>query len=227
MCIKINGNILCHFLWNDLTNNQARSQDRFGGGVRDPQNVDLLDPKSGLFFNLTPLTLLQKSHFWPTLWLKVDLLADLRGASHPPATGLQTTFFWKCVTSSKRPACNLLAYTGYLNLYFYMRLEWSMICSWTSMCPPLTDPYKQTNKILNSSISAKDSFKSILNYHECNIGPTLIACTRLQSICLVCLALQRQSFEMCFPLVDIFQSLGPLWVFCSKLVEFLKKHNWN
>ena len=73
----------------------------------------------------------------------------------------QTTFFWKCVTSSIRPACNLLAYTGYLNLYFYMSLERSMSCSWTSMCPPLTDPYKQTNKILNSSISAKDSFKSI------------------------------------------------------------------
>ena len=74
----------------------------------------------------------------------------------------QTTFFWKCVTSSIRPACNLLAYTGYLNLYFYMSLERSMRCLWTSMCPPLTDPYKQTNKILNSSISAKDSFKSIL-----------------------------------------------------------------
>ena len=92
MCIKINVNILCHFLWNDLTNN----------------------------------------------------------------------ILWKCVTSSIRPACNLLAYTGYLNLYFYMSLERSMSCSWTSMCPPLTNPYKQTNKILNSSISAKDSFKSIL-----------------------------------------------------------------
>ena len=65
---------------------QARSQDRFfflgGGGVRDPQKVDLLDPKSGLFLNLTPLTLLQKPHSWPTLWLKVDLLAD--SPPHPP-----------------------------------------------------------------------------------------------------------------------------------------------
>ena len=31
------------------------------------------------FLNLTPLTLIQKPHFWPTLWLKVDLLADLGG----------------------------------------------------------------------------------------------------------------------------------------------------
>ena len=43
------------------------------------------------FLNLTPLTLLQKPHFWPTLWLKVDLLADLGGCvapPHPLATGL-------------------------------------------------------------------------------------------------------------------------------------------
>ena len=75
----------------------------------------------------------------------------------------QTTFPWKCVASSIRPACNLLAYTGYPDLYFCMSLERSMSCSWTSMCPPRTDLDKQTNKILNSSsISAKDSFKSIL-----------------------------------------------------------------
>ena len=40
-----------------------------GGGVQDPQKVDFFEPH--------PLTLLQKPHFWPTLWLKVDLLADL------------------------------------------------------------------------------------------------------------------------------------------------------
>ena len=33
---------------------------------------------------LLGLTLLQKPHFWSILWLKVDLLADLGGASHPP-----------------------------------------------------------------------------------------------------------------------------------------------
>ena len=63
---------------------QARSQDRFWR-VRDPQKVDLLDPRSGLFWTSPPNTLLQKPHLWPTLWLKVDLLADfLGGASHPP-----------------------------------------------------------------------------------------------------------------------------------------------
>ncbi len=36
--------------------------------------------------DLTPLI---KPHFKPTLWQKVDLLAELGGASHPPpATGL-------------------------------------------------------------------------------------------------------------------------------------------
>ena len=53
-----------------------------GGGVRYPQKVD--------FFNLTPLTFLQKPHFWPTLWLKVDLLADLGGL----ATGLYLGVLW-------------------------------------------------------------------------------------------------------------------------------------
>ena len=56
--------------WNNV---QARSQDRFfWGGVRDPPKVDFFEPH--------PLTLLQKPHFWPTLWLKVNLLADLGGA---------------------------------------------------------------------------------------------------------------------------------------------------
>ena len=55
------------------------------GEVQDPKKVGLLNPKSGLL-NLTPLTLLQKLHFWPILWLKVDLLADW-GASYPPGYG--------------------------------------------------------------------------------------------------------------------------------------------
>ena len=62
---------------------QARSQDRFWGGA-GPQKSGPFGPKKWTFLNLTPLTLLQKPHFWPTLWLKVDLLADLGGASHPP-----------------------------------------------------------------------------------------------------------------------------------------------
>ena len=42
------------------------------------------------FLDLTPLTLLQKPHFWPILWLKVDLLPDLGGCvapPHPPGYG--------------------------------------------------------------------------------------------------------------------------------------------
>ena len=66
---------------------QACNQDQFGG-VQNPQNVDLLDLKSGLL-NLTPLNLLQTPHFWLILWLKVDLLADLgvRHTLHPPGYG--------------------------------------------------------------------------------------------------------------------------------------------
>ena len=52
------------------------------GGVRDPQKVDFFEPH--------PLTLLQKPHFWPNLWLKGDLLADLGGCVAPPAPPLAT-----------------------------------------------------------------------------------------------------------------------------------------
>ena len=44
-----------------------------GGGGH--QKVDFFEPHPPY-----PPT---KPHFWPTLWLKVDLLADLGGASHP------------------------------------------------------------------------------------------------------------------------------------------------
>ena len=47
------------------------------GGCGTPKKVD--------FLNLTPLTLQQKPHFWPILWLKVDFLADLGGCVAPPA----------------------------------------------------------------------------------------------------------------------------------------------
>ena len=59
------------------------------GEVRNSPKVDLLDPKSELF-EPHPSTLLQKSHFWLTLWPKVDLLPDLRGyiaPPHPPGYG--------------------------------------------------------------------------------------------------------------------------------------------
>ena len=65
----------------------VHSQDRLWGGAGPPKSGPF-GPKKWTFLNLTPLTLLQKPHFWPTLWLKVDLLADLGGASHPLATGL-------------------------------------------------------------------------------------------------------------------------------------------
>ena len=46
--------------------------------------MDLLDPKSGLFFNLTPLKPLPIIPSWPILLLKVDLLADLGWCITPP-----------------------------------------------------------------------------------------------------------------------------------------------
>ena len=62
---------------------QARSQDQFGGGV-EPQKCGPFGPKKWTFWTSSaPLILLQKSHFWPILWLKEDLLADYGGALHP------------------------------------------------------------------------------------------------------------------------------------------------
>ena len=66
---------------------QARSQDRIWGGAEPPKGGPF-GPKKWTFLNLTPSTLLQKPHFWPNLWPKVDLLPDLGGASHPLAMGL-------------------------------------------------------------------------------------------------------------------------------------------
>ena len=43
----------------------ARSQDRFGGGMRDPQKFDLLDPKSGLFWTSPPLPSYKNPIFGP------------------------------------------------------------------------------------------------------------------------------------------------------------------
>ena len=47
---------------------------------------------------------------------------------------------------SLRPACSLLAYTGYPDLYFCMSLERSMIVHGLACVPPRTDLDKQTNK---------------------------------------------------------------------------------
>ena len=80
------------------------------------------------------------------IWISSFLSHEVRARSKivPLRSGL-------LYASSIRPACNLLAYTGYLDLYFCMSLERSIICLWTSMCPPRTDldnqqPTKQTNK---------------------------------------------------------------------------------
>ena len=51
------------------------SQDYFGSGA-GTLKMDLSDPKSGLFEH-HPLNPPTKPYFWPTLWLKVDLWADL------------------------------------------------------------------------------------------------------------------------------------------------------
>ena len=135
----------------------------------------------------------------------------------------QTTFSWKCVASSIRPACNLLAYTGYVDLYFCMSLERSMSCSWTSMCPPRTDLDKQTNKKRTHQYLPKTRSSLYFHCHECNIGPTFIVCTSLQSVWSALRSvsgLQRQSFEMCFPTGRHLPIPWTFVVFCSKLVEF-------
>ena len=63
---------------------QARNQDRFGGRRGDPQKWTFWTQKVD-FLKLTPLTPLQKPHFWPNLCLKVDFLADLgRCIALPP-----------------------------------------------------------------------------------------------------------------------------------------------
>ena len=49
--------------------------------------------------NLTPLTLLQKPNFWPILWLKVDLSANLEGCIaplHPLAMVLPLSTYLAC-----------------------------------------------------------------------------------------------------------------------------------
>ena len=55
----------------------------FLGGVGPPK-VDLFGPKKWTFWTSLPLTLLQNPHFWPILWLKVELLADVGGVLHLP-----------------------------------------------------------------------------------------------------------------------------------------------
>ena len=62
-------------------NNFSRPVARIDGGVQDHKKVDLLDPKSELFephpLNSPAKKKKKKKQFWPSLWLKVDLLADL------------------------------------------------------------------------------------------------------------------------------------------------------
>ena len=60
----------------------------YTGQSRPADRIDLGGcgtPQKWTFLNLTPLTLLQKPHFLPTLWLKVDLLADWGGVRRTPA----------------------------------------------------------------------------------------------------------------------------------------------
>ena len=118
------------------------------------------------------------------------------------------------------------------DLYFCMSLERSMSCSWTSMCTPRTDLYKQTNKILNSSISAKDSFKSIFLLPWMQYRPHVSSLSvqffnQCSQLCVVCLALQRQSFEMCFPTGRHLPIPWTLVVFLFQISWILNKYNWN
>ena len=53
------------------------------GGCRTPKSGPF-GPKKWTFWTSPPLILLQKTHFWPILWLKVDLLGDLGWCVAPP-----------------------------------------------------------------------------------------------------------------------------------------------
>ena len=55
------------------------------GGCETPKKLtfNFWTQKVG-FWTSPPLTLLQKPHIWPILWLEVDLLADLDTSLHPP-----------------------------------------------------------------------------------------------------------------------------------------------
>ena len=79
-------------------------------GWRTPKKYTFWTQKVD-FLNLTPLTFLQKPHFWPILWLKVDLLADFGGASHPLATGL---IGW-VISKSYQPLSKLTSLTIEIN----------------------------------------------------------------------------------------------------------------
>ena len=76
---------------------QAHGQNRIGGGA-EPQKSGPFGPKMWTFWTSTPL--LQKPHFWPTLWLKVDVLADLDWCGCTPCTPLATGFV--CVRVEKQ-----------------------------------------------------------------------------------------------------------------------------
>ena len=70
----------CKMRWNW----QARSQDRFFGGCGTPKKWTFWTQKVDFFEPHPPPCPPTTTPFWPTLWLKVDLLAYLGGAS-PPA----------------------------------------------------------------------------------------------------------------------------------------------
>ena len=71
--------------YQDLTIDWNRPVARIDlGGCRTPKS-GLFGPKKWTFLNLTPLPSYKNPHFWPTLWQKVDLLADF--GPHPPGYG--------------------------------------------------------------------------------------------------------------------------------------------
>ena len=85
---------------------QARSQDQFWGGV-GPLKSGPFWPKKVDFLNITPLPVLQKTHFWPTLWQKVDVLVDLGWCVAPP---WQLAWFISISVESVNPRLNQLTW---------------------------------------------------------------------------------------------------------------------
>ena len=66
----------------------------------------------------------------------------------------------------------ILVSKSFLDIEQYVEFKMSVLISPSKSLISLRwVTYKQTNKILNSSISAKDSLSLYFYFHECNIGP--------------------------------------------------------
>ena len=97
---------------------QACSQDHVWGGLGPRKSGPFGLKKSGLFepHTLNPPT---KTLFWPNLWQKVDLLADLGLCVAPPSPWLRVclrdTYLWRSICKCSK--CRLICRGGYLHFF--------------------------------------------------------------------------------------------------------------